>query len=47
MGGRSGTTSKKGNPYAAYLEKYQIEDVVNGITVIRSKFRLRKRKKKK
>lgn len=31
----------------AYLEKYQITDVVNGIKVIRTKFRLRKRRKKR
>lgn len=31
----------------AYLEKYQITDIVNGIKVTRTKFRLRKRKKRK
>lgn len=47
MGGRSGPTSSKGNPYGAYLEKYQITDIVNGIKVTRTKFRLRKNKGKK
>lgn len=47
MGGRGGTTSNKGEQTAAYLEKYQVEDIVNGIKVIRTKFRLKKRKKKK
>lgn len=31
----------------AYLEKHQITDVVNRIKVTRTKFRLRKRKKRK
>lgn len=47
MGGRRGAASGKSNPYGAYLEKYQVKDMVNGIEVTRTKFRLRKNKKKK
>lgn len=42
MGGRNGTTSNKGKQTMSYLEKYQVEDVVNGIKVTRTKFRLKK-----
>lgn len=47
MGGRSGATENKGNPYGSYLEKYQVTDVVNGIKVTRTKFRLKKNMGKK
>lgn len=47
MGGRNGTTSNKGKQNLSYLEKYQVIDVVNGIKVTRTKFRLRKGKKNK
>lgn len=47
MGGRSGEGGGKSNPYGAYLEKYQVTDVVNGIKVTRTKFRLKKNKGKK
>lgn len=47
MGGRNGTTSNKGKQTLSYLEKYQVTDIVNGIKVTRTKFRLRKGKKKK
>lgn len=47
MGGRNGTTSNKGKQTTAYLEKYQVEDIVKGVKVTRTKFRLRKGKKKK
>lgn len=47
MGGRNGTTSNKGKQTSACLEKYQIEDIVNGIKVIRTKFKLKKGRKKK
>lgn len=47
MGGRNGTTINKGKQTMSYLEKYQVTDVVNGIKVTRTKFRLRKGKNKK
>lgn len=43
----SGGISKEGLQTTSYLEKYQINDIVNGIKVTRTKFRLRKRKKRK
>lgn len=46
MGGRSGAAKNKRKQTMAYLEKYQITDIVNGIEVTRTKFRLRKRRKK-
>lgn len=39
--------SRSGIQTIADLEKYQITDIVNGIEVTRTKFRLRKRRKKK
>lgn len=38
---------RMGMQRAQYLEKYQIVDIVNGIKVIRTRFRLRKRRRKK
>lgn len=46
MGGRSGEGGGKSNPYSERLEKYQVTDVVNGIKVTRTKFRLKKNKGK-
>ena len=46
MGGRNGEAIGKSNPYGQYLEKYQVTDIVNGIKVIRTKFRLKKNKGK-
>lgn len=42
----NGGISRHGIQRTAYLEKYQVTDIVNGIKVIRTKFRLRKRRKK-
>lgn len=43
----SGGIRRYGIQRTAYLEKYQITDIVNGIKVTRTKFRLRKRRKKR
>lgn len=45
MGDRNGTTSNMGKQKSYWLEKYQVEDIVNDVSVTRTKFRLSTGKK--
>lgn len=47
MGSRSGGKNDRGYIYEGGVRKISYEDKVNGITVIRTRFEYKKRKKKR